>query len=153
MIRRGSRSPDPIPQRQLIDSQMSAESRGKREGTREHPSRVAQDVEHRALQRLRSSSRCRHRLSPAPQPCCTPSPWGHPKDSNLWVKAHPWQPGTFLPSTTASYQFTLEGQSCPAGIPGLSPQKGSVLRCQSHADRKRKCAFSVAAALRSRNEL
>lgn len=60
LIRAGRRGvplprPHPIPQRQLIDSQTSGGSRGGGRGAREHPSPAAQDVEHRALQRLRSS--------------------------------------------------------------------------------------------------
>lgn len=116
----GPPDPDPIPQCQLIDLQLSGErAEEKREGTGEHQSAVALDVEHRALQRLRSS------LS-APPPALLQLLWAHPKlgEDNLAaiieVKA---QPGTFLPSTTASHQFTLEGQSCPTGIPGLSPPK------------------------------
>lgn len=46
-----SPAPEPILQRQLIDLQMSGESREKHKGIRDNQSPVAQDVEKRALQR------------------------------------------------------------------------------------------------------
>lgn len=124
-----------------------------------HPSAVAQDVEHRALQRLRSSL-----SAPAPpltgtssaapaQPCCSPSLWGHPHDSNLWGESTAYGsqgPSCLLPQHPTNLLWKC--RAVPLGLWGCPPRK-DLLRCHSHPGRKRKCAFSVAAALRSRNEL
>lgn len=84
--RQDGRPAPPIPIPSLNVGSLICRCRARaEENTREHQSPVAQDVEHRALQRL-----CSSLSAPAPplsgtsgaapaQPCCTPSLCGHPK--------------------------------------------------------------------------